>query len=595
MNRSVVIVGLGLLCGSLAVACGEGGGASTFGGSSGEGESKAGDDISGDDDDVAEEGGESGATNSSAGLEDDSGGVVGPDGCVPGVPGTSQIPRLTNAQYDRTIRDLLGLTGLTASGNVAPSVLLATDQSGGLTDLGWSSYQSVAELISSQVMADSTLRGNFLRCAPEEAGCLHDTVITFGRRIFRRPLTEAEIARFDAFVAKGAEITPTGAPEELAEALLYAFLVSPSFLQRSEIAEDPAGDGRFRLSSHEVASRLSYLLWGSMPDDVLEHAADQGQLAAPSQILAQAERMLQDPRARDMVSDFHRYYLIMGPGGRWDTAQKDPQRFPTFTPAQVPLLAEETLRFFDHVAFTGGTFQDFLLSPVAFVNSTTAPLYGLDPAGFGSELQQTELDPAERPGFLTRAGFLAGYASFSNTAPLLRGAFITKDVIGIHIAPPPPGADQTEFPEGDFATNRERFDALTSSPDCAGCHRSFINPPGFVMEAFDAVGAWQTVDASTGAPIDMTADVIVDAKDGAVPISNPAELMQKIADSSTAQKHYAKKWVGYAYEREADPMDECIVASLSDKMTSGGYTVLDLITDLTQTESFRVRAIEVDQ
>jgi hypothetical protein len=524
------------------------------------------------------------------------GGSVLPPVCTPGVPSTSQIPRLSNAQYDRTIRDLVGVTNLAASGNNPPSTLLATDQAAGLSDLGWSAYTSVADSIAKQVMADPALKGKFLKCTPlaGDTACLHSTIIEFGRRAFRRPLTEAEIARFDAVVAKGAMITPTGAPEEIAEALLYMFLISPSFLQRAEITETPDGAGHFTLSPQETASRLSYLLWGSMPDDTLNTAADTGMLNTPEQVLTQAQRMLQDPKARDMVNAFHQYYLLMGAGTRWGTAKKDPALFPAFSEDMVATMTEETLRLFDKLAFLPTTtFGDYLTTNVAFVTAATAPLYGLNPAMFTNTLTETTLD-ASRPGFLTRLGFLNNFSGYTRTSPIFRGAFITKQVLGIHIDAPPPGAEQTMLPEGpDLNTHRKQVEAMTSAPDCAGCHRAYINPPGFVMEAFDSIGAWQTTEASTGQPIDTVAEVTIVDGEPPVRISTPAELMNAIARSPGAMRHYASKWVSFAYEREGDPLDACTVDQLTAKMTAGGYTILNLIADLSQTQSFRVRALEV--
>ncbi|WP_437680913.1 DUF1592 domain-containing protein [Sorangium sp. So ce131] len=541
-----------------------------------------------------------GGDGPTGGTGDTPGGSPGAPGggteCTSGLASTSQIRRLTNAQYDRTIRDLLGVTALTASGNVAPSTLLATDQAGSLTDLGWSAYRSVAEMIAAQVMADPALKRKFLKCTPsgDGAACLHDTILEFGRRAFRRPLTQAEVARFDAIVAKGPQITPSGAPEEVAEALLYMFLISPSFIQRAEITETSDGAGRFVLSSHEVASRLSYMLWGTIPDEALDQAADQGQLSTPEQILAQAQRMLDDPRARQMVAAFHRYYLELGADTRWDSAQRDTALFPVFDRSLIPIMAEETERFFDHVVFArGGTFQELFLSPIAFVNAATAPLYGLNPAEFGSDLQEVKLDATQRPGFLTRVGFLNAYSSYNRTSPILRGVFITKDVLGIDPGTPPPGALETPLPEGaDLDTNRKRVDAQTAGASCAGCHHTYINPPGFVMEAYDAVGRWQTHEASTGAPIDTVADVRIDGEP--VKVASPADLMARLAASPNAQRRYAQKWVSYAYERDGHPLDSCTVNDLAERITAGGYTVLDLVTDLTQSPSFRTRAVELE-
>jgi hypothetical protein len=543
----------------------------------------------------------SGATGSGATGSGGTGGSVGSGGsgagvnCTPGVAVTSQIPRLTNAEYDATIAHLLGVTQLTAMGNSVPSNLLATDQSGGLTDIGWSAYNTVGEAIAAQVMADPALKTKFITCDPAVGTCLHDTVVSFGRKAFRRPLTPEEITAFDAVIAKGAEITPTGAPAEVAQALLYMILVQPGFLQREELQDSPDGAGHFNLSTYEVASRLSYMMWGAPPDDILNKAADDQLLGTPAQILAQAERMLEDPRARDMTSAFHRYYMLMGLNTRWDNTNKDTALYPAFNRSMVPTLQEETEMFFDNVVFAkGGTFDDLLTSTTAFVSSATAPLYGLNPAMFTTSLTETTLD-ASRPGFLTRLGFLNAYSGYSLTSPILRGAFITKEVLGIDPGSPPPGAEQTPLPEAsaDLDTTRKRFEALTAGPDCRGCHIPFINPPGFVMEAFNTVGMPQTTETSvTGmqVPINTVADVALDA-DGinVVKVTNPVELMNAIVTAPAAKARYAAKWVSYAYQRERAPEDACTVQQLADKMTTSGYTIKNLITDLTQTLSFRVR------
>ena len=536
-----------------------------------------------------------GSGNGTPGAPGSPGTVVGtsPD-CTQGIAATSQIPRLNNAQYDRTVRDLLGVTGLSSAGNAAPSSILATDQAGSLTSLGWSSYMSVADKIAAQVMADPTLKAKFMKCTPSGDGkaCLHETVVQFGRRAFRRPLSDAEIQSFDAIIAKGAQITPTGAPLEVAEALLSMFLISPSFLQRSEITATSDGAGHFALSSHEVASRLSYLLWGSTPDDVLNQAADGNQLTTPEQIMTQAQRMLKLPQAHDMVSEFHRAYLLMGTNTRWDTASRDPAMFPAFKKALVPVMQQEMEKFFDFIVFSqNGSFKDFLTSPVAFVNAATAPLYGLDASKFGAELVQTNLDPAQRPGFLTRIGFLNAYSAYNRSSPILRGAFITKQVLAVPIGSPPPGAETTPLPTtADLDTNRKQVDQQTSATACATCHHGFINPPGFAMEAFDAAGAWQAKEKTTGAPIDTEVDAKMD--DSTLHISGPADLMAKIAASPSAQRSYAEKWLSYAYERASNPTDACTVNQLAEKLTKSGYTVLNLVADLTQTQSFRFRTVE---
>ena len=518
--------------------------------------------------------------------------------CTPGVPATSQVARLTNTEYDRTIRDLLGVTQLSAANNVYPSTLLATDQGGGLTDLGWSAYQSVAEMIASQVMASTTLTANFLKCTPTTTGtgamCLHNTIVQFGRRAFRRPLSTDEVAAFDAIVSKGAQITPTGAPTEVAEALLYMFLISPSFLQHGEIAGTADSSGHYTLSSWEVASRLSYMLWGTTPDDTLSTAADNNQLTTSAQILTQAKRMIQDAKAHDMVSSFHRAYILMGTNTRWDQVNKSTTLFPAFSTAVVPDMENETQQFFDDVVFKdSGTFQDLFLSKRAYVTAGTAPFYGLKASNYGTSLTEVDMDPTQRPGFLTRLAFLNAYSSYSNTSPILRGAFIIKQLLGVPIAAPPPGADQTPLPTGaDIDTVRKAVDQMTSASACSSCHHNYINPPGFALEAFNTVGTSQTVDTtmvSTGVPIDTTADVMIDG--APVHVTGPADLMTALAGSTQAQQQYASQWVAYAYQR-SDPMDCSTVSSISTKMTAGGYAITNLIADLTQSPSFATRVQE---
>jgi hypothetical protein len=511
-----------------------------------------------------------------------------------GVAITSQVPRLSNAQYDRVVNDLLGVQTLTAANGVQPSTILATDQAGGLTELGWSSYQTVADMVATQVMADATLKKNFMKCTPTGDGkqCLHDTIVAFGRKAFRRPLTTDEVARFDKVVSDGPTITATGSVNEIAQTVLYMFLVSPSFLTRGEMTQTADASGNYPLSGTEVAQRLSFMLWGSIPDDALNTAADNNQLSTPAQILTQAQRMLMSDKARLKIADFHRSYILMGPNTRWDTANKDTTLFPAFSTNLVPTLMAETEKFFDAVAVgKKGTFQDLFLSPTAFVTASTAPLYGLAASGFGTDFKETALDANQRPGFLTRVGFLNAYAFYNRTSPIHRGAFIMKQVLGTPIGTPPPGAEATALPPAtaDLNTNRKQVDAQTTGGVCESCHHGYINPAGFSMEEYNAVGTWQTKEQSSGAAIDTAADVVIDGT--SVHVNNAFDLMQKIAASPMAQHRYAERLTSFLYEREGDPMDCGTVNDLAAKIAPGGYTVLNLITDLTQTPQFRTRAV----
>jgi len=510
--------------------------------------------------------------------------------CIPGLRTTTQVPRLKNAEYDRTVRDLLGVTGLSASDGVLPSALLATDQSGSISDLGWNSYQVVGEMIAKQVMADSAMKAKFLHCDPSQAGCFDEVIEQFGRRAFRRPLNDDEIKRFLAVLDPTA--TEGGTPEEVAELLLYGFLVSPSFLMRSEMDEQtPLTDG-YQLSSDEVANRLSYMLWGSMPDSELSEAADLSRLGTKAEVLAQAQRMLGDPKALDMVAEFHREYLHMGVNTRWDTFVKSPTSYPAFNDALRPVLSHETERLFEEITFNSGKFSDLFLSTQGFVNAETAALYGVDGGGLGTDLVPKDLPG--RPGFLTRLGFLNAFSQASRTSPILRGAFIVKDVLGTTMGTPPPGAGDTPLPDSpDLTTNRARVDAQTADVTCAKCHNELINPAGFIMESFDTMGALQTNELDTNAAIDTNATLRIDGVN--VPLRNPAELMQAIAKSDGARYFYTERWVQKAFGRPPNPQDACTVEALSAKLLSDDYTILDLISELSQADSFTVRIVETGE
>jgi hypothetical protein len=508
----------------------------------------------------------------------------GPSACVPGVPGTSQLPRLTHTQYDNTIRDLLGL-------QTQPSTMLAPDTVGSVDQRAWDGYKLAAETLSAAALSDGTARARAIPCTPtgDGAACAHQLVTELGARAFRRPLTPEEVTRFEALYTDRAALTAKGTFDEAAQLIIEAFLKSPSFLTRAEITEVPEGQ-YFALSGYEVASRLSYMLWSSMPDDALFLAAKDGQLSTSAAILAQAQRMVADPKARSMVSAFHDQYARMGPGTRWQGYTRDPALYPAFTDALVPLLSQETERFFDYMVFDRhATFQDLLTSPVAFVNASTAPIYGLSGAQYGGDLAAVELDPSQRPGVFTRAGFLAANSLFNRSSAILRGAFLQKQVLCRDIGAPPPGAESTPQPTEGLTTNRARTDAQTAGDACVGCHHTLINPTGFALESFDAIGAYQTNEKDTGAAIDTSATIALGTV--SVNVKGAGELMQAIAKSPQAQHCYAQKWVQYAYQRQPNPADACTVENMTTKLTQGGYTVANLITDLTQSQSFRLRAV----
>ncbi len=539
--------------------------------------------------------GSGGSSTGSGGSSIDGGSTADPTiVCSPGIPATTQFRRILNVQYDATVKDLLGVTSVTApEGTGVPSSVLYADENGPMVSDAWRIYNDVGAAIADQVMASSTLKTNFITCDPSASGCLMQTIQTFGRKAFRRPLTTDEVTRFMA-LGTG---TPTGTPAEVAAATLYAFLVDPSFLYIEETnttaAPAPAASGTLQLSSYEVAARLSYMIWGSTPDATLSTAADNNQLQTKAQILTQAQRMVGvKAKTAGQLSAFHDHWVQMDNSGQhWWHIDHDTTVFPLYSINDRPAYQAEMDNFFATVAQTG-QYQDLFLSNIGFVNKDTAPIYGLSAASYGTSLTQVSLDANQRPGFMTRLGFLSSYSHYSDTSPILRGAFIVIYMLGVNVPPPPPGAAMTPQPAGTYATNRDKVTALVtmSGTSCAGCHVNVINPPGFVLENYNGIGQWQTVDQLGGA---INAEATVNFGDGTTEdVTTPLQLMQGIAASPQGQATYAQYWTAFAYGRDPNPQDQCVADQIATSIGGGNYPILNILSDLTQADAFstRVRA-----
>jgi hypothetical protein len=492
---------------------------------------------------------------------------------------------MKDAAYDAVVRDLLGLTALASAGNQPPSSLLAPDSDGSLTDIGWNGYLTAAADISAEVMAGSN-KSKFISCDPSTntTTCLTNTIKTFGRKAFRRPVTDTEVTSFMRLNS----LTPKGTPAEVAEAILYAFLASPSFIMLPELAQDKQGDN-VKLSSYEVATRLSFLFWGSAPDDTLSAAADAGQLTTTDQIVAQAQRLLKSDNAAAVVNNFHRYYAGIEAGSHWVNNTHDSTKYPAFTSGSYDAAMSELNSFFQEVVLKGGTFKDLFLSNVGFVTQDTAAIYGLDPSKYSTQPTRVQLKSDQRPGFLTRVAFLSTFSKYDVTSPILRGAFITGRVIGINPGMPDPAFLKMQPPDGTYTTQRQVIEALTKNEPCYTCHHTTINPSGFVLEHYNAVGGWQDTDP-LGGPIDGSGDVRLTPTDTET-ITNPLDLMTKIGGLAGAKYLYAQQWVAFAAGRVSNSNDECIVEQLSSNMAQASYPLANLLADYTKADSFRLRTV----
>jgi hypothetical protein len=412
-------------------------------------------------------------------------------------------------------------------------------------------------------------------CSTEDASCGRQFIETFGRRAFRRPLAAEELERYVAFF----ETQRTSSNFRVAARLvIQALLESPQFLYRLEL-EGAAGK-RAPLQPYELASRLSYGLWQTMPDETLLAAAEAGELATADEVEAQARRMLADPKARAMVFDFHRQWLDLD---RLMRVNKDNLTYPQWNEALRLAMREETQRFIEDVIFDGdGKLRTLLSSSQTWVNPALATLYGA-PAVSG--WQKVTLDPAQRAGLLTHASFLAGHAHVINPSPVLRGVFAFDRVLCAPL-PPPVGINTTPPEISDFdmpTTNRQRY-KQHQAPGCESCHKR-IDSIGFALENYDAIGAFRTEE--NGLPIDARTELTGTDVDG--PIANGVELAHKLAGSAKVRRCYVNQWFRFTLGRGEEMDDASTLDWLDHHFVESGERVIDLIVAITRSDEFRTR------
>ncbi|WP_437481905.1 DUF1592 domain-containing protein [Sorangium sp. So ce1014] len=518
--------------------------------------------------------------------------------CAPGVtaPGpTPRLTRLTHAQYDNTIRDLFGKDMKASALFLADPAFEGFDNNAkGLlvSDRLARDYRRAAEAIAADAVADQAVLGKVLPCAPEGDGaaCARQLIQALGKRVYRRPLSAEQEAAYVAAYARGEGLFESGTPfEQGIRHVIEAMLQSPHFLYRVELSEALDSEQIIPLDGHEVATRLSYLLWNSLPDDALLAAAADGALGTPAGIEAEARRMLADSKAVSALADFHRQWLHMS---RYADLSKDPALYEGFDESVSSAMLAETQEFIRHVILEmEGDYRTLMTSSVGFVNDKLAPIYGVE-GSFTGELVETPLDPAVRAGLLTQAGFLSSHAFFDKSSPIHRGVFIQRQILCADLRDPPPNID-TELPplQGEIRTTRDQVEAHTSPASCSSCH-DMINPPGFAFEHFDAVGRHRADEG--GEPIDATGTMTVGETemrfDGAI------DFVTQLAESPVAQRCYLTNWYRYGNARQLSREDACTIDELDARLGASGYNIKELLVALTQTKTFRYRAVEeVDQ
>jgi hypothetical protein len=344
-----------------------------------------------------------------------------------------------------------------------------------------------------------------------------------------------------------------------------------------------------QLGPYEIASRLSYLLWSSMPDDELLAAADAGELATPEQIKAQAERMLEDGRARAAVANFHRQWLELS---HLETINKDPATYPAYSEDLRPLWKSETEAFLDYVVFedAAGDVATLFTAPYSFMNAELAAFYGVE-GPEGGAFQRVDLDPTQRAGFLTHASVLASLAKPNQSSPVHRGKFVRERLL-CEILPPPPNNIEIKAPDvTPGVSTRERFSQHRDDPNCATCH-VLMDPIGFGFEHYDGIGLWR--DNDEGVPVDATGE-IAGSRSANGTFDGAIELAHQLAESEQVRQCVVSQWFRFGYGRAEQEEDRCSMDQLQQAFAESGHNIRALLVALTQTEAFRYRRAVVSE
>ena len=503
---------------------------------------------------------------------------------LPKDPGRVTAHRLNRTEYNNTIRDLLGV-------NTHPADAFPADGSGGggfdnnadtlfIPPLLLEKLLDAATEILDKAADDRLGISATMASGAGARDAARGAVEKFAARAFRRPVAKEEVTRlmtlFDAVSKKGANA------KDAIKLVYKAVLVSPHFLYRVET--DPsgaAGNQPHALQDYELASRLSYFIWASMPDEELLMLASQKALQNPEAIAKQVKRMLADPKATGLTENFCAQWL--GIQNFKTSAPPDRRRFPGFTPALRDAMYAETIEFFDAVIRKDGSILDLLDSDYTFVNEELAKHYGLPPVK-GKEMQRVKLTDTSRGGLVGMGSVLALTSYPLRTSPVLRGKWVLSEVLGS--PPPPPPANVKVLPTDDKAVEgksfRERLELHRKKPECAGCHAR-MDPIGFGLENFDPTGKFRT--ESGGIKVDASG-VLTSGEKFTGPAELRAALMRKKDD---CLRNVTERMLSYALGRGVESFDAWTVKAIVDTVKKENYKGATLVREIALSYPFRNR------
>ncbi len=505
--------------------------------------------------------------------------------------GRSPLRRMSNGEYLNALGDLfpdvhVDLPELPQDTLVAGFENAAEAQKP--SDVRIARFESIAILYSREATRDSLHVRRLAGCEWDSPAkvteCANHFVETTGRRLFRRPLLAAER---DRFVSKLHGWRATIDFEAAVRLTLAAMLQSPQFLYRPEPETAGQVGAVVPLDGYAMASRLSFFLWESVPDDAGIDAAEHGRLGTAEGVRAEAERMLGDERARRVYWSFHRQWLGLGRISEEEHSVRTAEVDADWTAATSISARKESQLFVENVLSAGGTFEDLFTSRRAWIDGEMARIYGvrLPPT---SGFSETSLKASERAGLLTRVAFLGSTSHRGATSPPIRGNALQLRLLCQAETPPPPGVDlsppkssPTEGPK----TNRMLFEERTSPQACRGCHEG-LNGFGFGFEHYSASGAYQKLDH--GLPVDARGNVIGTDVDRA--FDGPLELSETLARSRAVRRCATLQWTRYALGRTPEDIELPAIDALTDSFLRDGH-VRAFLLELVTSPSFRMRRL----
>jgi hypothetical protein len=525
------------------------------------------------------------------------GSVVGK--CTVATLAKPRVWRLTHAQLKNTLKDTLGFTPPSIASFPAEARIDKDDSRNGyanradameITPLLADSYFKASEELANEVVAKTANYG--LNCALASIGtgsCLRDFLTGFGAKMWRRPLTGAELDSFTALYNKSAG-QGDGAAGGVRN-LVQALFLSPSFLYRSELGGTPNADGVVALTDYELASSLSYTLWDSAPDPALYQLAVDGKLRDKAVLLGEAKRLLAatDKSAASMQSFVQQWLHLESMLG----SPKDPAIFSTATPQVGADLLEELRLFFNSVVFDpmgDRSFKTLFTASYGFVNSRTAPLYGVQGVT-GTALVKKDFPAGERKGLLTQAAFLWGHANSGGTHPIERGRYFREEVLCTGVPDPPPTVIVDPAFGNATLTARERLTIHEKEPACAACH-TLIDGYGLAMENYDGIGRYrkqEIVMGGTAKNIDPSGTIPLPSTGDEINFSNYVDLIDKLSAKPDVFTCFASQYLDYSTGRKPGENASCEQDLITADFVSSGYKVDTLVLGVIGSPSFMAR------